>query len=120
MLLSGQVHSERRPVIVVSDQNEAHGTNSLADDAWPSVLAVPISSSTTYRTKFDVKIAAGEGNLPRKGWARVPALQAVDKRLLTDMLGRVRSEVLDEVTAQILNYLGLVEPEPQEDEEAPF
>lgn len=51
-----------------------------------------------------------------KGWARVPAVQPVDKRYLSDLTGRVPAEVLDEVTAQILNYLGLIEPEAEEDD----
>lgn len=69
----------RRIVLIVSDQNQAHGTNALPSSTWPSVLAVPISSATTGRTRFDVRISAGEGNLERRSWARVPALQVVDK-----------------------------------------
>jgi mRNA-degrading endonuclease toxin of MazEF toxin-antitoxin module len=113
-----RVHSERRPVVILSDQAQTHGTNALHENEWPSVLAVPISSSTSYKTRFDVKIPAGEANLPKKGWARVPATQALDKAALTDMLGQVRPETLDAITAQLLNYLGLIQPEP--DEPHPF
>ena len=108
------VHVERRPVVVVSDQGQAHGTNALDENEWPAVLAVPISSSTSYKTRFDIKIPAGEANLPKKGWARVPATQALDKAALTDMLGLVKPETLDAITAQLLNYLGILTPEPPE------
>lgn len=111
------LHDERRPVVVISDQNEVHGTN--ADDAarWPSVTVVPISSSTKYRTRFDVKLSAGEGNLPKKAWARVPATQAMDKNYLDELIGQISQEKLDEITAQVLNYLGVIEPDDLEDED---
>lgn len=110
------VHEERRVVLVVSDQGEVHGTNALPSDTWPSVWVVPISSSTSYKTRFDVKIGAGEGNLRKKGWARVPALQVMDKDLLEDMIGQVQPETLRLVTAQVLNYLGVLPPdEPLDD-----
>lgn len=115
-----QVHLERRPVVVISDQNEVHGTNQAAE--WPSILAVPVSSSTTYKTRFDVKLGAGEGNLPKKCWARVPAVQMLDKTWLLDLLGRISAEKLAEITAQLLNYLGLIEPDPgpEDDDEEPY
>jgi len=54
-------------VVVVSDQNQRHGTNAEDPSIWPSVLIVPISSKTSMKTQFCVKIAAREANLPRKG-----------------------------------------------------
>lgn len=118
-------HDARRPVLIVSDQRQRHGTNALPSTTWPSVLAVPISSSTTYRTRFDVKLSAGEGGLAKKGWARIPALQMIDKDHLEDMLGCVSEPILDLVTARILDYLGILEEEvPEEPDEwaddAPF
>jgi len=110
------IHDEKRPVLVISDQNEAHGVNAEDKRSWPTVLVVPISSSTSYKTRFDVRLPAGCGNLPKKGWARIPAVQPVEKDHLRDMLGQVPSEVLDEVTAQVLNYLGLIEPETELDD----
>ena len=108
-------HDARRPVLVVSDQNRRHGRNALPSNDWPSVLIVPISSSTTYRTSFDVKLSAGEGGLAKKGWARIPALQMVDKDHLEDMTGCVPQSKLDEVTTQILNYLGILEEQVLEE-----
>jgi mRNA-degrading endonuclease toxin of MazEF toxin-antitoxin module len=111
-----QLHNSRRPVVVVSDQNERHGTNAMSADEWPSVLVIPVSSSTNYRTRFDVKLGAGEGNLTKKGWVRVPALQVIDKDSLDELIGRISAEKLDEITAQVLNYLGIIEPDPVDDE----
>jgi mRNA-degrading endonuclease toxin of MazEF toxin-antitoxin module len=123
MLPAGEMratHTERRPVVVVSDQNEQHGTNAEVSGIWPSVLVVPISSSTRYRTRFDVKLGAGEGNLSKKGWARVPALQVMDKEHLDELIGHISGDKLDELTAQILNYLGIIEPDLVEDEDDEF
>lgn len=114
-------HDERRPVVVVSDQGGVHGTNAQHPSDWPSVLVVPISSKTSRKTRFCVLVASGDGNLKKKGWARVPALQMVDKECLQDMLGFVRPETLDKITAQILNYLGILSvSEEIEEDEAPF
>ncbi len=110
------LHVERRPVLIISDQNDIHGNNRAPSDEWPSVLVVPISHSTKFRTKFDVRIAAAEGNLGKKGWARIPAVQLVDKELLQDMTGQVETGTLDAVTAQLLDYLGVIEPETTEEE----
>jgi len=110
------VHDGRRPAVVVSDQGGVHGTNAQRPEDWPSVLVVPISSKTSYRTKFDVPIAAGEANLRKKGWARIPGLQMVDKTYLTDMTGLVDQDTLDQITAQILNYLGILSEQDEEEE----
>lgn len=100
-------------MLVISDQREVHGVNAQDAKDWPSVLIVPISSSTSFKTRFDVLIPAGCGNLPKKGWARVPAVQPIDKQHLGEMLGQVPLDVLDDVTGQVLNYLGILEPSPQ-------
>lgn len=81
-----QMH-ERRPVLVVSDQTRLHGQNAEPSSTFASVLVVPISTSGTRKTQFDWPIEAGDGNLIRKGWARIPALQPIDKDDLEDMLG---------------------------------
>lgn len=116
------VHDARRPVLVVSDQGEANGTNALPASDWPSLLVIPLSSSTSCKTRFDVRLAAGEVNLLKRCWARVPALQMIDKDCLGDMTGQVSPQVLDQATAQVLRYLGIIEPEPEReaDEEEPF
>lgn len=106
-----KLHEQRRIVLVVSDQNDRHATNSMPSDLWPSVLVVPISSSPKWKTIFDVFIAKGDGNLSKEGWARIPALQVMDKDHLEDMTGQVGPDTLEKVTSQILNYLGIIPPE---------
>ena len=55
--LRGGVHKERRPLVILTS-NE-----SILDPNFPIVTGCPISSSTNFRTSFDVKLPAGEG-----GW----------------------------------------------------
>jgi mRNA-degrading endonuclease toxin of MazEF toxin-antitoxin module len=116
-----QLHREKRSVIVVSDQNGTHGTNSWPPDLWPSVWVVPLSTSKKDKTVFDVEIPLGEGGMNKSAWARVPALQIIDKDHLVDMSGQVSLEILDQVTAMILDYLGIIQPaESTSTEESEF
>ena len=123
---SRQPHKERRSVIIVSDQKGAHGSNSYPPSLWPSVLVVPLSTSRRDRTVFDVEIPYGQGEMNKTAWARVPALQVMDKEFLVDMSGQVSEALLDQVTAMILDYLGILraeEPGPAEEsdlDEMPF
>jgi mRNA-degrading endonuclease toxin of MazEF toxin-antitoxin module len=107
----GRKQHPQRPVLVVSDQNEENGTNAAPANVFPVVWIVPLSTSSTGRTRFDIPVAAGDGNLPQKCWARVPALQLVDKANLGTFLGVVKQETLDAVTAQILRFLGIIPPD---------
>ena len=97
---------------MVSDQRAANGTNALAPTVFPVVWVVPLSTATTGRTAFDIRLEAGDGNVPRTCWARIPALQLIDKIFLKEYQGQTRQETLDAVTAQILRFLGiLAEPD---------
>ena len=71
-----EVHDRRRPCLVLSCAEKNSQRN------WPIVLVAPISSSTTRRTEYCVKLSQGEGNVAKKCWVRVPAIQPVAK---TDM-----------------------------------
>jgi hypothetical protein len=56
-------------------------------------------------------------------WARVPAVQPVDKDDLQDFIGTVVPGTLADITEMILDYLGLmppVAPVEDEDEDIPF
>jgi mRNA-degrading endonuclease toxin of MazEF toxin-antitoxin module len=97
-----QVHSERRPFLVLS------GSDTNSDDEWRIASGCPLSSSTRYHTHLDVKMAAGEAGLPKKCWVRVHALQPVMKSDLEDHLGVLGAERLQEVQARVLQYLGLI------------
>ncbi|MFI7552505.1 type II toxin-antitoxin system PemK/MazF family toxin [Micromonospora sediminimaris] len=95
------IHDERRPVVVLSGPN----TNSFA--GWRTVLVAPTSTSTSLKTKYCVKLAAGEGNLPKKCWVRVVAVQPLLKSDLQDHLGVLSAARLEEIQARLFQYMGL-------------
>jgi mRNA-degrading endonuclease toxin of MazEF toxin-antitoxin module len=97
------VHEHRRPVVVLSGS----GTN--ADPAWRVVLICPISGSTSKKTRFCVKLAAGEGGVSKKCWVRIPAIQPAMKDDLQDLLGVMAEELLNECQGRLVDYLGLVD-----------
>lgn len=97
-----QVHDERRPFIVLSGS----ATNSQGD--WPVVLGCPVSGSTRYKTRFDVRLAAGEAGATKKCWIRIPAAQPLLKGDLQDRTGTLTAVRLQEVQARLLEYLGLI------------
>jgi mRNA-degrading endonuclease toxin of MazEF toxin-antitoxin module len=101
------VSYERRPVLVVS------GPSTNSDAGWSFVLVCPISSSTSRRTKFCVKLASGDGNLPKKGWVRVPAVQPMEKSALQDHTGVIPEDKLAAVQARLVEYLGLLDEEDE-------
>ncbi|MFV2105885.1 type II toxin-antitoxin system PemK/MazF family toxin [Micromonospora sp. LOL_015] len=103
-------HDERRPVVVLSGPN----TNSVA--GWPTVLVAPISTSTTLKTEYCVKLRASEGGLPKKCWVRVVAVQPLLKSDLQDHLGVLTAERLEEIQARLFQYMGLNIDEPDDGE----
>lgn len=96
------VHDARRPFVVLSEPR----FNS--DPEWLVVLGCPTSRSTQFRTELCVRLAAGEANLPKKCWIRVPALQAVPKTKLQDHTGNLAPDRLREVQMRVLEYVGLI------------
>ena len=110
-----ETHSERRPVVVLSSPE----TNS--DSSWKLILVCPISSSTTLKTRFCVRLAAGEANLPKKGWVRVPCVQPIMKDALQDFVGALPEPKLLAVQARLAEYLAFVpEPDPSYGPEGGF
>lgn len=105
---------EHRPVVVIS------GPNTNSDLVWRTVLVVPTSSSTTLRTRFCVKLSAGDGNLDRKTWARIPAIQPLLKADLETFLGILPADKLSEVQARCLEFMGLFDDEDDEIVKPPF
>lgn len=97
------VHEERRPVVVLS------GLSTNGDTSWPVVLVVPLSTSTSRRTRFCVKIGAGEGNVTKRTWARVPAVQPLAKDSLQDHLGVLPAERLEQIHAKLLQYMDVID-----------
>jgi mRNA-degrading endonuclease toxin of MazEF toxin-antitoxin module len=109
------VHLERRRYVVVSaDTNSELG--------WPLVLGCPVSASTSHRTRFDVKLAAGEAGTNKRCWIRVPALQPLLKVDLEDLTGKLDEPRLVELYARVVEYLGLTSAPPVEPwaDEEPF
>jgi len=105
------VHETRRPVVVLS------GSDTNSDPNWSFVLCCPISGSTTSRTRFCVKLAAGDGGVVKKCWIRVPAVQPLMKEDLEDLAGSLPEAKLQEAQARLAEYLGLLsEPETVERE----
>ncbi|GAB3428545.1 type II toxin-antitoxin system PemK/MazF family toxin [Flindersiella endophytica] len=107
-----QVHEERRRFLVLSGS----GTNS--ETGWLVVTGCPISGSTGFRTRFDVKLAANEAGVTKKCWVRVPAIQPLLKSDLEDLTGTLTADRLVEVQTRLLQYLGLVDQQAYE--EPPF
>lgn len=111
---------ERRPVLVIS------GPETNSDTSWEFVLVCLVSSSTSRKTKFCVKIAAGDGNLSKKAWVRVPAVQPMEKSHLEDHTGIIPEDRLEAVQARLVEYMGLLneeepdDPLPSSSDDVPF
>jgi mRNA-degrading endonuclease toxin of MazEF toxin-antitoxin module len=92
----------RRMVVVISGPGNA-------DPAWPLVQVMPLSSEASRKTKYCVRVPAGEGNVERKCWIRIPASQPLLKTDLQDHVGVLPGARLAEVQARHLLYLGLAD-----------
>lgn len=115
-------YHDSRTVVVVS------GPSTNSDSSWKFVLVCPTSGSTKRKTRFCVKLNAGDGNLRKKCWARVPAVQPLLKADLKDHWGVIPEEKLERLYGRVVEYMGLLdEEEPGEhqpsdwtEDEAPF
>lgn len=94
-------HDERRPVVVLS------GPDTNSNGGWRIVLVAPISSSSSLKTGFCVKLAAGDGGVVKKCWVRVVAIQPLLKSDLGDRLGVLPAGRLEEIQARLFQYMGL-------------
>jgi mRNA-degrading endonuclease toxin of MazEF toxin-antitoxin module len=93
------LHQERRRFVVLTSAD----TN--RDPEWPTVLGAPLSASTRYRTRFDVKIAAAEAGTTKKCWIRIPAVQPLKKSDLEDLTGVLSEQRLWEARARLFHYI---------------
>jgi mRNA-degrading endonuclease toxin of MazEF toxin-antitoxin module len=109
-----EIHDERRRFLVLS------GSETNSELEWPTVLGCPVSASTHYKTRFDVKLASGEAGTTKKCWIRVPAAQPLLKTDLEDLTGTLTAGRLEEVQTRLLQYLGLISIGPSSADEAPF
>lgn len=60
------LHVERRMFVLISNEE------TLRDTGWALVLGCPLSSQSSWKTPYDVKLAKGEGNVSKKCWVRLP------------------------------------------------
>lgn len=96
------LHQERRYFLVLS------GSDSNSDPTWPIVFGCPLSSARDFNTIYDVKLAAGEGNVVKKCWVRVTLAQPLAKADLQDRAGTLTASRLEEVQAKLLWYMGMI------------
>lgn len=96
------LHSQRY-VIIVSGNDPNSNAN------WPLVLAVPASTQSTLRTQYCVTLAQGTGNLPKKCWARVVAVQPIAKSDLGDYTGQIPPATMTLLEQNLLAYMGLID-----------
>lgn len=97
-----EIHEERRRFLVLS------GPETNSDPRWPVLLGCPLSGSTRFRTRFDVKLAYGEAGVTKKSWIRVPAIQPILKTDIQDLTGTLAATRLAEVQARLLEYMALI------------
>lgn len=67
----------KRTVLILS------GNKWNSEPNIPSVLVCPVSSGS-QATKYDVRLGAGLGGLPKKSWVRTSLTQVIDIRWLED------------------------------------
>ena len=90
-----------RPVIVVS------GSTFNFDDSWQFVLVVPTSTEPEMVSRFCVDLRPAESGMSRQTWARVPAIQPLEKTDLLDRCGLLQPMLMRAVIAQLVRYLEL-------------
>ncbi|MFH9393974.1 type II toxin-antitoxin system PemK/MazF family toxin [Streptomyces sp. NPDC017556] len=106
-------HVTRRSFLVLSGGD----TNAASD--WPIIFGCPLSTATSFVSRFDVKLAAGEGNVNKKCWVRIPQAQPLTKADLQDHTGILTAARLEEVYARLLWYMGLTSFDAK-DQDPPF
>lgn len=101
--LRGEAHKEKRPFLILSNNDDN------LNEAFLIVSGCPISTSTRYRTRFDVKLHVGTAGLPKKRWVRIPALQPIPKSVFDAHYrkGCLSGSQLEEVEATVAEFLDL-------------
>jgi len=90
----------RRPVVIV--QSDAFNASRLA-----TVVVVPLTSNLRWAAApGNVLLSAGRSGLPRDSVANVSQLIAIDRRILSDRVGRVNERELASILAGIDVVLG--------------
>lgn len=98
--LSPTVGSEvgkTRPAIVL--QNE------LANRSSPTVTMIPVSSKVGRVYPFQVRLAAGEGGLPRESEALCEQIRTVSRERIGKRLGKLPDERIQELRLALDRHL---------------
>jgi len=93
----GSEVGKRRPAIVL--QNE------LANRSSPTVTVIPISSKVGRVYPFQVRLAAGEGGLPRESKALCEQIRTVSRERIGERLGRLPQDRIEELRAALDRHL---------------
>lgn len=97
-----RVFHKRRPFLVLS--NDTKNT----DTAWPIVFGFPLSTSDEHATEFDVPLSKGTGGVVDDCYVLVALAQAVAKSKLQDHTGQLNANIIEELIARQLQYLGAI------------
>lgn len=98
--LSPTVGSEvgkTRPAIVL--QNE------LANRSSPTVTVIPVSTKVGRVYPFQVRLAAGEGGLPRESKALCEQIRTVSRERIGKRLGKLPGERIQELRLALDRHL---------------
>jgi mRNA interferase MazF len=100
---SGSEQTGRRPVIIVSHD----GFNQTP--AWRSIIVVPISSSAmqAMRGPTAIHLPQGAGGLKKESIALCHQVTTLDRSKLTDRIGALPRDLLNEIGAGIMAALDL-------------
>lgn len=80
------------------------------------MLVCPTSGATSHKTRFCVKLAAGDGNLVKKCWVRVPAVQPILESQLADHCGVLPEDKLQLIYGRLSEYMGILSDDEPGDE----
>lgn len=90
---SGSEQKGRRPVLILSHDafNQAPG--------WRSIIVVPISTSSTQamRGPTAIHLPKGAGGLKKESIALCHQVTTLDRSKLTERIGRLSPDLLDEI-----------------------
>ena len=96
----GSEPSGRRPVVVVQ-------RNSINRSKFNTVVIVPLTSQTRHsHLPGNVRLQKGEANIPRASIARCAHLTTVDKVRLTEKIGTLSKERIDEILVAVCWAVG--------------
>ncbi len=95
----GSAPALRRPAVVV--QNDVYNDTPLRT----TVVCVITSNLNRAGAPGNVRLASGEGGLPRESVVNVPQVQTIDKAALRERIGQLSSARIREIDAGLRRVL---------------